>query len=70
MFVVWSLSHVQLFHNLMDYSQAPLSTEFPRQEYWSGLPFPSKTTSSDTEKGVYYRDMTLSNLGSWLNSPC
>ena len=22
-------------------SQVPLSTEFPRQEYWSGLPFPS-----------------------------
>ena len=21
--------------------QAPLSLEFPRQEYWSGLPFPS-----------------------------
>ena len=21
--------------------QAPLSTEFSRQEYWSGLPFPS-----------------------------
>ena len=21
--------------------QAPLSVEFPRQEYWSGLPFPS-----------------------------
>jgi len=21
--------------------QAPLSTAFPRQEYWSGLPFPS-----------------------------
>ena len=21
-------------------SQAPLSTGFPRQEYWSGLPFP------------------------------
>ena len=21
--------------------QAPLCTEFPRQEYWSGLPFPS-----------------------------
>ena len=21
--------------------QAPLFTEFPRQEYWSGLPFPS-----------------------------
>ena len=27
----------------MDYIayQAPLSMEFPRQEYWSGLPFPS-----------------------------
>ena len=22
-------------------SQVPLSTGFPRQEYWSGLPFPS-----------------------------
>ena len=26
----WSVAH-----------QAPLSTGFPRQEYWSGLPFPS-----------------------------
>ena len=26
----------------MDYNpQAPLSMEFSRQEYWSGLPFPS-----------------------------
>ena len=24
----------------MDYNQVPLSMEFPRQEYWSGLPFP------------------------------
>ena len=24
----------------MDYSQAPLSMEFSRQEYWSGLPGP------------------------------
>jgi len=24
----------------MDCSQAPLSRGFPRQEYWSGLPFP------------------------------
>ena len=28
--------------NAMDYSmQAPLSMGFSRQEYWSGLPFPS-----------------------------
>ena len=26
--------------------QAPLSTEFSRQEYWSGLPFPSPGESS------------------------
>ena len=27
--------------------QAPLSTEFSRQEYWSGLPFPSPADCSD-----------------------
>ncbi|CAI9176124.1 unnamed protein product [Rangifer tarandus platyrhynchus] len=26
--------------NPMEYSQAPLSVGFPRQEYWSGLPCP------------------------------
>ena len=37
-----SLRHVRLC-DLRDYiaCQAPLSMEFPRQEYWSGLPFPS-----------------------------
>ena len=36
------LSHVQLFANpwTVD-SQAPLSLEFSRQEYWNELPFPS-----------------------------
>ena len=29
-FQLWTVAH-----------QAPLSMEFPRQEYWSGLPFPS-----------------------------
>ena len=27
---IWTVAH-----------QTPLSLEFPRQEYWSGLPFPS-----------------------------
>ena len=27
--------------------QAPLSTEFPKQEYWNGLPFPSPRNLSD-----------------------
>ena len=36
-----SLSRVQLFATPWTVAhQAPLSTGFPRQEYWSGLPFP------------------------------
>ena len=35
------LSHAQLFVTPWTVaSQVPLSTEFSRQEYWSGLPFP------------------------------
>ena len=38
----WSLHHVQLFVTPWTViRQAPLSMEFSRQEYWSGLPFPS-----------------------------
>ena len=38
----YSLSRVQLFEALWTVThQAPLSMEFSRQEYWSGLPFPS-----------------------------
>ena len=36
------LSHVQLFATPWTIAQkSPLSMEFSRQEYWSGLPFPS-----------------------------
>ena len=39
---VKSLSHVQLFATPWTVAyQAPRSMEFSRQEYWSGLPFPS-----------------------------
>ena len=39
---VKSLSRVQLFAVLWTVAhQAPLSMGFSRQEYWSGLPFPS-----------------------------
>ena len=38
---VGSLSHVRLFVTPWTVArQAPLSMEFSRQEYWSGLPFP------------------------------
>ena len=37
-----SLSHVRLFATPWTIAyQAPLSMRFSRQEYWSGLPFPS-----------------------------
>ena len=37
----WSLSRVRLFATAWtEVSQAPLSMEFSRQEYWSGLPCP------------------------------
>ena len=39
---VKSLSHVRLFASPWTVAyQAPPSMEFSRQEYWSGLPFPS-----------------------------
>ena len=39
---VKSLSHVRLFATPWTVAcQAPLSMEFSRQEYWSGLPIPS-----------------------------
>ena len=37
-----SLSHVQLFAAPWTVNcQAPLPMEFPRQEYWSGVPLPT-----------------------------
>ena len=40
--LVCMLSHVQLFVNPWTVAcQAPLSMKFSRQNYWSGLPFPS-----------------------------
>ena len=41
-FCVYVLSCVQLFAALWAVArQAPLSMGFPRQEFWSGLPFPT-----------------------------
>ena len=37
--------------------QAPLSMEFSRQEYWSGLPFPSPGDLSDP--GIEHRSPAL-----------
>ena len=46
---VKSLSCVQLFATLWSIAhQAPLSMGFSRQEYWTGLPFPSSRGSSQS----------------------
>ena len=43
-----SLSRVRLFATPWTVAyQAPLSMEFSRQEYWSGLPFPSSGDRPD-----------------------
>ena len=50
----FSLSHVQLFMTPRTVAhQAPLSMGFSRQEYWSGLPFPSpgKLLNPEIEPG-------------------
>ena len=40
--VLSSFSHIRLFATLWTLAhQAPPSMEFSRQQYWSGLPFPS-----------------------------
>ena len=39
---IYTYSHVRLFATPWTVAcQVPLSMEFSRQEYWSGLPFPS-----------------------------
>ena len=53
-----SLSHVQLFATPWTAAyQAPLPKGFSRQEYWSGLPFPSPGDLPDP--GVEARSPTL-----------
>ena len=47
--VLRCLSHIQLFATSWSVALvAPLSTGFCRQEYWSGLPFPSPEDLSDS----------------------
>ena len=55
-----SLSHVRLFVIPWTLAhQAPLSMGFSRQEYWSGVPFPSPMMS----KGLFYFQSSMILLG-------
>ena len=62
-----SLSHVRLFGNPWTVAhQAPLSMEFSRKEYWSGLPFPFPGNLPDPgiepRRSVLQADSLLSEL--------
>ena len=70
-----SLSHVRLFATPWTVAhQTPLSMGFSRQEYWSGLPFPSPGTlypavleKNTNERGIVdkaslYLDLEASSL--------
>ena len=69
LFAVQSLSCVQLFCNPTVALQAPLSMGFLRQEYWSGLSFPSSGDLPDLviqpKSPAWQADsLALSHLGS------
>ena len=70
------LSHVQLFATLWTAApQAPLSMGFPRQEYWSGLPFtppgdlpdPGIKPTSPVSPALQVDSLPLSHQGSLWN---
>ena len=67
--VVYSLSHVQLFSTPWTVAhQAPLSMGFPRQDYFSGLPFPPPGDLPDPgikfTSALQVDSLPLSHLGS------
>ena len=66
---VYSLSHVWLFTISWTVAfQAPLSMGFPRQESWSGLPFPSPGDLPD--QGIRHLHLQVDSLPqSHLRSP-
>ena len=69
-FTVDLIHHVPLFATPWAIPcQAPLSMEFSRQQYWSGLPFPSPENLSDRgikpwTPALTVNSLTLSHLGS------
>ena len=67
--VAYSLGCVQLFVTPRTVAHQSLSVRFPRQEYWSGLPFPPLGNLSDpgTEPeppALQADSLPLSHLGS------
>ena len=58
------LNHVQLFATSRTIAhQAPLSTVFSRQDYWSGLPFPTPRTIMHVKETWARNKSNRFNLG-------
>ena len=63
--VLSRFSHVQLFVTLWTVAhQDPLSMGFPRQEYWSELPFPS--SGNLPHPGIEPVSLCDSCIGRWV----
>ena len=65
---VHALSHIQLFATPGTVAcQAPLSIEFSRQEYWSGLPFPIPIPMPIPIPGIFLTQRLNPHLSSLLH---
>ena len=61
-------SHVRLFETLWTVAcQAPLSMEFSRQEYWSGLPFPTPLFPYRLWQNIEYTSLCYTVGPCWLS---
>ena len=64
-------SHVRVCATLWTAAlQAPLSTGFSRQEYWSGLPFPSPEEIASLFHSIFFYFFALITGEGFLISPC
>ena len=63
LFVLHLLNHVRLFAVLLTVApQVPLSMGFPRQEYWSELPFPFPGALPDSGIKAMYPGLQMDSL--------
>ena len=64
------LSHIRLFATPWTVAcQAPLSIGFSRQEYWSGLPFPSPGESSQPRDRTEVSRIASGFFTNWATRP-
>ena len=66
---VHTVVYVQLFVASWTVAhQAPLSMEFSRQEYWSGLPFPTQIALPTSQVGQTYISVSPVRAGGFFTT--